>query len=308
MLLVDSGGKDATESWRDAFATLLPDLPVRYLDDPAVPVEDVSYVFVWRPAPGRLAALPNLRLILSSGAGVDGILSDPHLPAHLPIVRMAGDETVQRMTEYVCMGALCLLRDMPRIVAAQHARRWDKFDPDRTARDTRAGVMGLGNLGAAAAQALAGLGFQVSGWSRTAKDIPGVRCFTDLDAFLAQTDILVCLLPDTPGTRGIVNARTLARLQPGAKLLNAARGTHVVVPDLLAALDSGHLDSAMLDVFSPEPLPPESPVWTHPRIIVTPHTASLASIRSRARYVAEAITAFEQGRPLPNLFDGARGY
>ena len=263
---------------------------------------------MWRPTPGRLAALPNLRLILSTGAGVDGILSDPHRPAHIPIVRMATSETTQRMTEYVCLGALCLLRDMPRIIAGQRACRWNKFDPERTAPDTRAGVMGLGNLGAAAAQALAGLGFDVSGWSRTAKDIPGVRCFTDLDAFLAQTDILVCLLPDTPDTRGIVNARTLAVLPPGAKLLNAARGTHVVIPDLLAALDAGQLDSAMLDVFDPEPLPPDSPVWTHPRIIVTPHTASLASVRSRARYVADVIRAFEAGEALPHLFDGGRGY
>ena len=260
---------------------MLPELRIHHLDDPGVAAEEVRYVFVWRPTPGRLAALPNLRLILSSGAGVDGILADPHLPAHLPIVRMAGDETVQRMTEYVCMGALCLLRDMPRIIAGQRARHWDKFDPDRTARETRVGVMGLGNLGAAAARALAGLGFDVSGWSRTAKDIPGVRCFADLQALLAQTDILVCLLPDTPDTRGIVNARTLGTLPRGAKLLNAARGTHVVIPDLLAALDAGQVDSAMLDVFSPEPLPPDSPVWTHPRIIVTPHTASLASADSR---------------------------
>ena len=306
--MVDSGGPAATESWREAFAPLLPHLQVHHLDDPGVPPEEVRYVFVWRPTPGRLAALPNLQLILSSGAGVDGILADPQVPAHLPIVRMAGDETVQRMTEYVCMGALCLLRDMPRIIAAQHARRWDKFDPDRTAHDTRVGVMGLGNLGSAAARALAGLGFRVSGWSRTAKDVPGVRSLTDLHAFLAQTDILVCLLPDTPDTRGIVDARTLATLPRGAKLIDAARGTHVVIPDLLAALDSGQVDSAMLDVFSPEPLPPDSPVWTHPRIIVTPHTASLASVQSRARYVADAITTFEAGGVLPNLFDGSRGY
>lgn len=270
--------------------------------------DEVPYAFVWKPTPGRLASLPNLRLIVSGGAGVDGILADPHLPRHLPMVRMAGDETVQRMTEYVCLGALSLLRDMPRIIAAQHDRRWDKFDPEFTARDTRVGVLGLGNLGASASRALAGLGFPVHGWSRTPKDVPGVTCLTDFDAVLARSDILVCLLPATPDTRGILDAAALAKLPHGAKLLNAARGTHLVIPDLLTALDSGQVDSAMLDVFSPEPLPPDSPVWTHPRIIVTPHTASLAHPRSRARYVAEVIGAFERGEALPNLYDGDRGY
>ena len=294
--------------WQELFEPMIPGVRVRHLDDPEVKVEEVRHAFVWHPTPGRLAALPNLELIVSGGAGVDGILADPHRPRHVPIVRMAGDETVQRMTEYVCLGALCLLRDMPRIVRAQHERRWDKFDPELTAPDTPVGVLGLGNMGAAAARALAGLGFPVTGWSRTPKEVPGVRCLTDLHAVLAGSSILVCLLPATPDTDGILNAATLAMLPRGAKVLNAARGTHVVIPDLLAALDSLHLDSAMLDVFSPEPLPPDSPVWTHPRVIVTPHTASLAHPRQRARYVADAIAAFERGEALPNLYDGSRGY
>lgn len=293
-------------AWQDEFSRIAPRLDVHWLDDPDV--RDADYAFVWTPPPGRLASLPGLRLIVSSGAGVDGIVADPARPRHVPIVRMGGAETVQRMTEYVCLGALALLRDMPRIIAAQHARRWDSFDPDTCATDTRVGVMGLGNLGAPAAAALAGLGFRVAGWARAAKAISGVQCFTDLDAFLARTDILVVLLPDTPGTRGIVNARTIARLPRGAKLLNAARGAHVVLTDVLAALDAGQLDSAMLDVFADEPLPPEHPVWAHPRAIVTPHTASLASFGARARYVADAIAAFERGERPPNLYDPARGY
>lgn len=302
------GGPAHVPRWRELFGPLLPGMAVHHLNDPEVRPGDVRYAFVWAPTPGRLAALPNLRLILSGGAGVDGILADPQLPRHLPIVRMGGDETVQRMTEYVCMGALCLLRDMPRIIAAQHERRWDKFDPEVTARDTPVGVLGLGNLGAAAARALAGLGFPVTGWSRTAKDLPGIRCLTDLDAVLAQAAILVCLLPSTPDTRGILDRAAFAKLPRGAKVLNAARGTHVVLPDLLAALDDGHVDSAMLDVFSPEPPPPDSPVWGHKRVIVTPHTASLAHPGARARYVAEVIGAFERGEALPNLYDGSRGY
>ena len=302
------GGQAHVPRWQELFDPLVPGIRVHHLDDPAVPVDQVEHAFVWAPTPGRLAALPNLRLIVSGGAGVDGILADPHLPRHVPIVRMGGDETVQRMTEYVAMAALCLLRDMPRIIAAQHARTWDKFDPEKTARDVRVGVLGLGNLGAAAARTLAGLGFPVTGWSRTPKDVPGVRCLTDLHAVLAGADMLVCLLPATDDTAGILDAATFARLPRGARVINAARGTHLVIPDLLAALDSGQVDSAVLDVFSPEPLPPDSPVWTHPRIIVTPHTASLAHPRQRARYVADVIAAFGRGEALPNLYDGARGY
>ena len=279
--------------------------------DAAVSPADVEYVFVWQPPPGRLAALPNLRLILSSGAGVDHITADPHWPRHVGIVRMGGAETVQRMNEYVCLAVLALLRDMPRIIAGQAARRWDNLDAGRCATETRVGVMGLGNLGAAAARALAGLGFVVAGWSRSAKSIPGVESFAGegaRDAFLARSDILVCLLPDTPDTRGMVRAETIALLPPGAAVVNAGRGGHVVLPDVLAALDGGHLSGAVLDVFETEPLPAKHPVWAHPKVIVTPHVASLASRRARAEYVAEAITTFERGGTPPNLYDPQRGY
>lgn len=297
--------------WRTHFEAAAPGLDVRWFDDPAVAADAVHYVFVWSPAHGRLAALPNLRLILSSGAGVDHITADPAWPRHVGIVRMGGAETVQRMNEYVCLAALSLLRNMPRIIAGQAARRWDSFDVARCATETRVGIMGLGNLGAAAARALAGLGFAVAGWSRSAKAIPGIKTFAgegERDAFLARTDILVCLLPDTPDTRGAIRADTISKLPRHSGVVNAGRGAHVVLPDLLAALDAGHLSGAMLDVFEPEPLPPGHPVWAHPRVIVTPHLASLASRRARAGYVADAIAAFERGEPPPNLYDPARGY
>ena len=297
--------------WQAEFAAVAPHLDVRWFNDPAVDPDAVHYVFVWEPAHGRLAALPNLRLICSSGAGVDHITADPAWPRHIGIVRMGGAETVQRMNEYVCLAALALLRDLPRMIAGQAARRWEDFEGGRCASGTRVGVMGLGNLGAAAAQALAGLGFVVAGWSRSPKAIPGVESFAGegaRDAFLARTDILVCLLPDTPDTRGAIRADTIARLPQGAAVVNAGRGGHVMLPDLLAALDAGHLSGAVLDVFDTEPLPPEHPVWAHPRVIVTPHVASLASRRARAAYVAEAIAAFERGEAPPNLYDPARGY
>jgi glyoxylate/hydroxypyruvate reductase A len=284
---------------------------VRWFDDPALRPDQVHYAFVWSPGPGRLAAMPNLRLILSSGAGVDHITSDPSWPRHVGIVRMGGTETAQRMGEYVCLGALALLRGLPRIIAGQAARRWDSFDSLRTAPETRVGVMGLGNLGAHAAQMLRGLGFQVAGWSRAPKSLPGVEPFAgamERDAFLARTDILVCLLPDTPETRGAIRAETIAKLPRGASIVNAGRGAHAVLPDVIAALDSGHLSGAVLDVFETEPLPPGHPAWSHPGVIVTPHLASLASRSARARYVAEAIAAFERGEAPPNVYDPARGY
>lgn len=311
ILLVNSGGEDAVPEWREVFAPHAPGLDVRWLHDPAVDHTDVAYALVWNPPPGFLAGLPNLRLVLSSGAGVDHITSDPDWPRHIGIVRMGGDETGQRMGEYVCLGALAMLRDLPRIVAGQRAETWDNFDARRTAAETRLGIMGMGNLGVRAAGMLRGLGFPVAGWSRTRKTIPGVEGFAganELDAFLSRTDILVNLLPDTPETKAAIRAETLARLPPGAAVVNAGRGPQLVLADLVAALDAGHLSGAFLDVFEPEPLPAGHPVWRHPRIIVTPHLAALASRPARARYMAGAIAAFERGETPPNLFDPKRGY
>lgn len=311
ILLVNSGGEAAVPEWQAEFRAAAPHLDVRWWRDPAVDLAQVPYVFLWNPTPGWLAGLPNLRLILSSGAGVDHITSDPDWPRHVPIVRMGGPETQQRMGEYVCLAALALLRDLPAAIAGQAARRWADMSGGRCAPEVRVGVMGLGNLGAHAAGMLRGLGFPVSGWSRTPKHLPGVDCYAGpegRDAFLAGADILVCLLPDTPETRGAIRAETLALLPPGAAVVNAGRGPHVVLPDLLAALDSGRLSGAVLDVFETEPLPGDAAVWAHPRVIVTPHVASLASRRARARYVAEAIAGFERGKTPWNLYTSDRGY
>ena len=311
MLLVKSGGEAAIPEWQAHFAQAAPGLAVHWWDDPAIRVEDVQYAFAWEPEPGRLAALPNLRLVLSPGAGVDHITRDPAWPAHLPLVRMGGPEPAQRMGEYVCLACLSLLRDWRRIALAQAEARWEYFDAPRAATEVTVGVMGLGNLGARAAAMLAGLGFAVAGWSRTAKSLPGVTCFAgpaQRDAFLRRSDILVCLLPDTPDTRGAIRAETIALLPPGAAVVNAARGPQLVLADLLGALDAGRLSGAVLDVFEEEPLPPAHPAWPHPRVTVTPHLASLASRAARARYVAEVIGRFERGETLPNLFEAGRGY
>lgn len=311
MILVKSGGEGAMPEWRAAFRDVAPHLDVRGWHEPGIDADDVRYVFCWEPEPGRLATFRNLRLICSSGAGVEHITRDPDWPRAVPLVRMGAAETARQMAEYVALAALSLLRDAKRLSIAQAERRWDDSLSPRTAGETHAGVLGLGNLGTPTASMLRDIGFVTAGWSRSRKAIPGVESFVgpeELDAFLARTDILVCLLPDTPHTRGLIDARRLSRLRRGAGLINVGRGTHVVMRDLIAALDSGHLSGAVLDVFETEPLPPDDPAWVHPRIVVTPHIASSPSRRARAAYVAEAIAAFERGDRLPNLYDPDRGY
>ncbi|WP_431285333.1 2-hydroxyacid dehydrogenase [Humitalea sp. 24SJ18S-53] len=308
VLLVKSGGAAGFEGWRSAFAEAMPELELRFWDDPIAP-EAVDYVMVWDPEPGRLAEFPNLRIVFSSAAGVDNITRDPIWPRHLPLVRMGGAETSQRMGEFIAWACLSLLRSGRRMALAQARAEWNNFDVPFCAPQRRVGIMGMGNLGAHAARVLEAIGFPVAGWSRSRKaEIESYAGAEELPAFLARTDILVCLLPSTPETAGLISASLFAQLPPGAALVNAGRGSHVVLPDLLAALDSEHLSGAVLDVFDTEPLPPEAPVWAHPKVIVTPHIASLAARGERARYVAQAIRDHAAGLPLPNLFDPEKGY
>jgi glyoxylate/hydroxypyruvate reductase A len=224
---------------------------------------------------------------------------------------MGAGEAGQTMGEYVCLAALALLRDYRRLIDAQAQSRWDPFEGSRTAPQTRVGILGFGNLGRRAAAMLRGLGFPVAGWARTPRTEPGVAIAAGMDAlpgFLAETDILVGLLPDTPETAGLINAERIAQLPPGASIINAGRGSLIVMDDLIAALDSGHLSGAVLDVFDTEPLPPEHPAWRHPRIGITSHVAGFASRPARAAYVAEALAAYAEGREMPNLYKPERGY
>lgn len=309
--MVKSGGEAATAEWQSAFALHAPELDVRWWGDASVDPAAVQYVVVWDPEPGRLARYPNLKVIFGSGAGVDYIVSDPDLPRHLPLVRMATPGAAQRMGEYVAWAALSLLKDARRIGAGQAARRWDYFEPERVAPETTVGIMGLGHMGSAAARMLQGIGFPVIGWSRTPKQVDGVRSFVgeaERDAFLAASDILVCLLPATAETRHIIAAPLLAKLPRGAGLINAGRGSQQSIDDILAALDSGALSGAVLDVFEQEPLPPEHPAWAHPKLLVTPHLASLPPRGERAAHVARLIGLHARGEALPNRYDHARGY
>lgn len=312
VLLVKSGGAAALPEWRASFHEFAPGLGLEVCawDDPEVDPARVEYVLVWQPEPGRLAGFPNLKAIISSAAGVDHILADPRLP-DLPIVRMVTPETQQRMAEFTVMSSLMLLKDMPRIVAQQARAQWLEFSTPRTALETRVGVLGLGALGLATARMHATIGFDTAGWARSPRTEKGLSCYAGADqlpAFLARTDILICLLPETEDTRHLLDADLLHQLPRGAAVINVGRGSHLCLPDLLAALDEGQLSGAVLDVFDEEPLPADAAVWRHPRVLVTPHAAATPSRRERARQAAVAISAMLGGLPPPHLYDRVRGY
>lgn len=311
LLLVKSGGPSVFHEWVDGFAAARAGLAVQEWDDPAVQEADVTYVLVGQPVGDRISRLPRLKAIFSGAAGVDHLTREPTLPRHLPIIRMATHENAQTMGEYVCLATLGLLRDWRRLALAQEHRIWDPFLGTRTARTTRVGVLGLGHIGLHAAAMLRGVGFQVHGWSRSHKTVEGIVTYAgadELQPFLAASDIAVGLLPHTPETKGLICERTIGWMPHGAGLVNAGRGSLVNFPDLLAALECGRLSGATLDVFEPEPLPPDHPAWVHPRITVTSHVAGFATRRTRAAYVVEGIVALERGDTPPYLYRPDRGY
>jgi len=301
---------DKSEPWREALERALPDLDFRLWPDEIGDPAEIDYALVWKPPPGEMRRYANLKAILSLGAGVDHLLCDPDLPAGVPVVRLIDRALTQGMSEYVLYWVLHYHRrfaDYARLVAA---RQWTNL-PQTDTRLRRVGVLGLGELGGDAARKLAQLDFAVAGWSRSPKDLPGIETFAGRDGlvpFLERTEILVCLLPLTAETEGIIGRETLAALPTGAVLINPARGGHVVEDDLLAALDSGHIAAATLDVFRTEPLPAGHPFWDHPKVTVTPHMASLTVPDSAAGWVAENIRRVEQGRAPLGVVDRARGY
>lgn len=273
--------------------------------------EEIDYALGFRPPPGFLKTLPKLKAIFSLGAGIDGFLSDPDFPRHVPLIRFVDDTLSREMAQYIVMHVLIQHRAEAKFAAAQRESQWRQAMLARRTEDTRIGILGLGEIGSVAARRLRDLGFAVSGWSRTKKTIDGIASFAgqgDLDAFLKQCDYLVCVLPLTPQTRHILDARLFATLPKGAYVINVARGGHLVETDLIAALDSGHLSGAALDVFEREPLPETSPIWKHPKIVVTPHIAAITSPAAAARYIIDGIAAMERGKTLDNVVDMARGY
>ena len=279
--------------------------------------EEIDTALAWWPQPGLLKTLPNLRLIVSVGAGVDHLFSDPDLP-DVPIVRFVDPDLTGRMVEYVALHVLYHHRRMCEFRELQARKVW-KYVPEPAAHEVRVGVMGLGVLGAASANALKVFGYQVRGWSRERKSLPGIACFAgkpELDAFLADTDILAVLLPLTGDTRRLIDRSLLKRLSrggrhkdlPGPVLINAGRGGLQVDADILAALEAGELYAASLDVFEAEPLPHSSPLWSHPHVLVTPHNAAESAPAAIVRYTLRQMVAAKRGEPLENIVDRRREY
>ena len=294
--------------WAAILAEKAPDLSFRIwpeIGDPA----DIRYFAAWMPPDDLMTLFPNLELLISVGAGVDHFdLSK--LPPDLPVARMVEPGIVDGMVEYVSMAVLSLHRDLIDYVAQQRAEVWKQIRV-RPASTRRVGVLGLGMLGEACCRMLVQFGFQVAGWSRSGREIAGVTSFAGTDAlpeFLARTDILVCLLPLTDETRGMLGAELFAQLPKGAKLVNSGRGAHLDQDALLAALDSGQISAAVLDVTSPEPLTQGHPLWSHPRVLVTPHIASMTQPETAVEVVLENLRRHHAGEPLIGLVDRKRGY
>lgn len=294
--------------WKDALLAELPDLDIVQQGE----VEDsqaVRYALVWKPPQGFFAGFEKLQLVVNLGAGVDSLIGRKDLPA-VPITRLSDPAMARMMAGYVLFAVLRYARDIPLFERAQRRGEWHYVHP-REARDIRIGVLGLGELGALAASELARQGFDVRGWSRTPKDVPGVKCFAGRDtlmSFLSSVEILVVMLPLTPETRGLLDAERLAALPAGAKLINVSRGEVVDEAALIEALRSSRIAEATLDVFQREPLPPESPLWAMENVLITPHLASVAVPTSAVRQIADNIRRVRSGvRPL-HCIDPRRGY
>lgn len=295
--------------WLEHLQSLLPDIECRLWEDPG-DLMDIEYAVVWRPPTGGLRRFKNLKCIISVGAGIDHVLADEELPKNVPIIRTTGQELTQRMREYVCLHVLRLHRRLMDVEQQQSDQSWiQTINPP--AYERRVGVMGLGNLGADSARALSSIGFDVTGWARREHSISGIRTtFGDsgLPAFLDGCEILVCLLPLTGETHGILNHALFDQLKKGACLINVARGEHLVEQDLLDAMASGQIAQATLDVFHEEPLPPTHPFWRHPQVLVTPHVASMIDPVAGGKEIAQNLRKFINGEAVPDMVDLKQGY
>ncbi len=295
--------------WVAALKSDMPELDIRVWPDIGDP-DEVAFALVWGELAGELRRLGRLEIIFSLGAGVEHLLGCPDLPSGVPIVRLVDPALRVGMVEFVLMRVLHYHRRMPEYAAQQRRHEWREM-AQTLPGERRVGVMGLGELGGAVAEALIGLGFDVAGWTRTRRAMAHVACFhgpDELHRFLDRSDILVCLLPLTQETENILNAELFATLPKGACIINVARGGHLVDDDLIAALDAGHLDGANLDVFRTEPLAPDHPFWTHGKITVTPHISAWSLPRTAAKTVCDNIRRHLAGEKLLHVVDRERGY
>ncbi|MGB5636596.1 MAG: glyoxylate/hydroxypyruvate reductase A [Waterburya sp.] len=272
--------------------------------------EKIDAIITWKPPLGIMEKFPNLKVIISLGAGVEEIVRDPNLPQNVPVVRIVEPCVTSRMTEYILLAVLRFHRQAFTYQTFQKTRHWKPLSLPETS-SCNVGILGLGILGLDAAKKLNTLGFPVRGWSRTAKHIDGIECFygrEQLKLCLSECRVLVCLLPLTPETAGILNRETFSAMLPGSYLINVARGQHLVESDLLEALDSGQLSGACLDVFSKEPLPKNHPFWSHPQITITPHVATQTDSEYWTKPIVDTINCIRAGLPLKNVVNCQQGY
>lgn len=294
--------------WIEPLRNAAPDLEFRVWPEFGDP-DDIDFAIVWHHKPGTLIQFKNLKAILSLGAGVDHVVRDTELP-DVPVGRIVDERLTAGMAEYAVMNVLWQFREMPLLAAQQADHHWEYREPP-DALSTTVGILGLGTIGQDIARKLAVFDFKIAGWSRTAKDLDGITGYYGHDGlhpFLNVCRFLICVLPLTTETRGIINKDTLAALPEGAHVINIGRGPLVVDADLLAALDSGHIAGATLDVFNREPLPADHPYWSHPRVVVTPHNAGDSLPEFVVPQILANIRAALAGQPLLNPVDRNRGY
>jgi len=294
--------------WARLFATKAPGISFHIWPDIGQ-ADRVRYLAAWVPPPDIARQFPKLELFFSTGAGIDQF-DLAALPPELPVVRMAEPGVVAGMVEYATMAVLALHRDLPAYIRQQREGLWaaHRVYP---ASKRRVSVLGLGVLGCAVLGQLRTIGFQLAGWSRTRRQLDGVACYAgqeELPAMLAATDILVCLLPLTQETRGILDSTLFQHLPRGASLVHVGRGAHLDHPALLDALETGWLSGAVVDVTDPEPLPAGHPFWSHPKILLTPHIASMTQPETAVEQVLANIRRHAAGEPLIGLVDRSRGY
>ncbi|MDM0108234.1 glyoxylate/hydroxypyruvate reductase A [Variovorax sp. J22R24] len=309
MRIIVSLTDNRPDPWIASLRAALPEAEVENWAPGAAPAD---HAVVWAPPQALLDEQPHLRGMFNIGAGVDALLK-LKVPPQTQVVRLDDAGMSVQMAEYVCHFLIRHFREFDAYEAESRAGRWSYRKP-RERKDFTVGVMGLGVLGERVAKAVSQFEFPVNGWSRSAKAIEGLRCFSgesEFDAFLGASRVLVNLLPLTPATRGILNRDTLSKLnagQPGGYLINVARGAHLVDADLIPLLDSGQLAGATLDVFDVEPLPAEHPFWRHPKITVTPHGSARTEREASIAQIASKIRAMEQGEPIAGVVDVTRGY
>lgn len=296
------------DEWRTGIHAIDSSVSIQVWPEISDPKEVLGAI-VWNHPKGSLKGLPNLKFISSMGAGVDHILKDPELPKDVPIVRIIDDALTKSMSSYLIMATLYYQRNLQKYIADKNNRVWDQASPPE--REISIGIMGMGVLGSDVAMKLSALEFKVFGFSNTKKDIEGIKSFAgddELQPFLKEINVLICLLPLTKNTKDILNINFLQKLNKGTYLINAARGHHLVEQDLIEAINRGYVSGAFLDVYRKEPLPKDHAFWNHPQIMQTPHIASITNPHAAIPQILKNLAAASKGEPLENKIDRAKEY